>query len=129
MFRVPPLRGGAKQLLNGRGVGRGLGEPARLCGAIGASEGQNASAQSYLLWFVRSFCAAGTPKPRLLPQSGPGSSPICSGCKTCRGVVPEPLGGPGVLTAPKLPWACCHGDWASGRKRGLVATHPLPASW
>ena len=40
------VRGGAKQHLNGRGLGRGLGERARLCGAMGASEGQNASAQS-----------------------------------------------------------------------------------
>lgn len=40
------MRGGAKQFLNGRGLGWGLGERARLCGAMGASEGQNASAQS-----------------------------------------------------------------------------------
>lgn len=49
---------------------------------------------------------------------------MCGGCKTCRRAAPGPLGGSGALTAPKPPCACCHGDWASGRKLGLIAAPP-----
>lgn len=58
---------------------------------------------------------------RLLTWSGPHPGLMYSDYKTRCITTLCSSNGSGSSTVPKRPRACCHGDWARGRKRGLAS--------